>query len=367
VTVSRALALVAAALVLAAPASAGPPAVQARAYLVENGATGEVLAARSARTRVPIASITKLMTVLVALELARPDMYVSVDPVASSVGESTVNLRPGERLTVRELVEAALIQSANDAAWALAAGVGPRDPVAFVARMNVKARRLGLRDTHFVRPDGLDVPGHHSSARDVTLLARIAMRNPVVRDIVDEEAATISGGRRLRTWNDLLGLVHGTIGVKTGHTAAAGWSQVAAVRAPGFVLYATLLGGPTRARRNADLAALIRWGLSLHRAAEVISAGRVYARADVGFGRRPLDVVAARRVVRSVRVDRALREVVVAPAVARLPVRRQQRLGIVRVFDGRRLVGESPLVAARTVERPGLAARVWWGFRSIFA
>jgi D-alanyl-D-alanine carboxypeptidase (penicillin-binding protein 5/6) len=340
--------------------------VAARAYVVENGATGEVLAAVRPRARVPIASITKLMTVLVALEEARPELHITVDSAATSVGESTINLRPGERITVGELVEAALIQSANDAAWALAAGLGKRDVAHFVARMNAKARELGMRDTHFVRPDGLDVPSHYSSARDVTLLARVAMRNPVIRAIVDEPTGTISGGRRLHTWNDLLGTLRGTIGVKTGHTAAAGWSQVAAVRAPGFVLYATLLGGPTRARRNADLASLIGWGLSLYRSVEVISARRVYARADVGYGRRPLDVVAPGRIVRSVRVARPLREVVVAPKVARLPVRANQRLGVVRVFDGKRLVAESPLLASRSVARPGLASRVWWKVRSVF-
>jgi serine-type D-Ala-D-Ala carboxypeptidase (penicillin-binding protein 5/6) len=364
--VRRALAIGAVALVLAAPASAAPPEVAARAYVVENGATGEVLAAFRPRARLPIASITKLMTVLVALEKARPERHVTVDPVAVSVGESTIHLRPGERITVGDLIEAALIQSANDAAWALAAGVGERDVKSFVARMNAKAQQLGLRETHFVRPDGLDVSGHVSSARDVTLLARVAMRNPVIRSIVDEQSATIGGDRRVHTWNDLLGTLGGTIGVKTGHTAAAGWSQVAAVNAPGFVLYATLLGSPTRARRNADLTALIRWGLSLYRPVEVVSKTRVYARADVGYGREPLDIVASRPVVRSVRLARPLREVVVAPAVVQLPVRKDQRVGSVRVYDGERLVAESQLIATRSVGRPGFASRAWSRVRSIF-
>ena len=99
--------------------------------------------------------------------------------------------------------------------------------------MNAKARALGLRETHFVRPDGLDVAGHVSSARDVTLLARAAMQNATIRSIVDDRTATISGGRRLHTWNDLLGSFPGVIGVKTGHTDAAGWSQVAAARGAG--------------------------------------------------------------------------------------------------------------------------------------
>lgn len=362
---SRALVAVAAALVLAAPASAVPPDVNASAYLVENGATGEVLAGYRANARVPVASITKLMTVLVALELARPDDVLVAPPSAAAIGESTIHLRAGEHVTVRDLVEASLIQSANDAAWALAANIGKGDVDSFVAMMNGKARALGLNDTHFVRPDGLDVPGHVSSARDVTLLARVAMRNPLIRSIVDDRTATIAGGRRLHTWNDLLGSFPGTIGVKTGHTAAAGWSQVAAVTAPGFVLYATILGSPTRAQRNTDLVELLRWGLSIHRAVEVVSTSRAYARMEIGYGRERLEIVAARRVVRAVRVDRPLREVVVAPMSVRLPVVKGERLGTVRVFDGVRLVASAPLVASRSSERPGLLSRAWWGLRGL--
>jgi serine-type D-Ala-D-Ala carboxypeptidase (penicillin-binding protein 5/6) len=356
----RALAAVAAALVVAAPAAAGPPQVRAKAYLVENGATGEVLAGSHANVRVPVASITKLMTVLVALEHAKLTDVVVAPPSAAAVGESTINLRAGERISVNDLVAAALVQSANDAAWALAAHVGKGDVNAFVRMMNAKARAIGLRETHFVRPDGLDVSGHVSSARDVTLLARVAMRNSTIRSIVDDRNATISGGRRLHTWNDLLGSFPGLIGVKTGHTAAAGWSQVAAVRRNGFILYATLLGSPTRSQRNADLATLLRWGLSRYAAIPVVEGTRAYARAEVGYGKDPVALVAPQPVVRSVRVDRPLRERVVAATAVDLPVRKGQRLGEVRVYDGARLVASSPLVAARAVEKLGFFRRVSW-------
>jgi D-alanyl-D-alanine carboxypeptidase (penicillin-binding protein 5/6) len=341
-------------------AAAGPPNVTAKAYLVQNGATGEVLAAHDANVRLPIASITKLMTVLVALEHVQLDDVVVAAPSATSVGESTIHLRPGERIAVRDLVEAALVQSANDAAWALAVHVGKGDVGVFVKMMNAKARRLGLTGTRFVRPDGLDVPGHVSTARDVTQLARVAMRNPAIRDMVDDRTPTIAGGRRLHTWNDLLGTLPAVIGVKTGHTAAAGWSQVAAARGSGFVLYATLLGSPTRSQRNADLGALVRWGLSRYARAGVVSTDRVYARARVGYGRAPVALVAPKAISRSVRVDRPLRERVVAATAVKLPVGKGQRLGEVLVFDGDRLLARSPLVAARSVARPGFADRVGW-------
>jgi D-alanyl-D-alanine carboxypeptidase (penicillin-binding protein 5/6) len=334
--------------------------VGARAYVVENAATGEVLAARAPTRRLPMASITKLMTVLVTLEREPLSHVVTVAPGAASVGESSIELVPGERLTVRDLVEAALIQSANDAADALAYDVGHGNVGAFVALMNARARRMGLRDTHFTRPDGLDAAGHYSSARDLTLLARVVMHQPAVRHIVRQRTATIAGGRVLHTWNDLLGSFPGLIGVKTGHTAAAGWCEVGAVRARGFSIYATVLGSPTRAQRNADLAALLRWGLSRYRTVAVVERGRAYSTIEIGYGRAPLPLVAPRSLVRAVRVDRPLTQRVVADTAVRLPVRKGQVLGEVRAFEGRKLLGVRPLVAARSVAPPGVVGRIRW-------
>ena len=166
------------ALVTTAAAVAGPPPVLARAFIVENPATGEVLAQHGAWTRVPIASITKLMTVLVTLDHARWQDVVRVRADAAAVGESTVHLRAGERIRVGDLVKAALIQSANDAAVALADYVGHGDRSAFVAMMNAKARELGLERTHFIRPDGLDVRGDDQVLRSWREHAQIRWGRP---------------------------------------------------------------------------------------------------------------------------------------------------------------------------------------------
>jgi D-alanyl-D-alanine carboxypeptidase (penicillin-binding protein 5/6) len=352
--------VVAALLLLAAPALASAPQVGGRAYVVENATMGEVLLQRNPHLRVPIASITKLMTVLVTLEHARLDDVVTVTGPAAARGESTIFLRRGERLTVRELVQAALIQSANDAAAALADYVGKGNRGRFVTLMNRKARQLGLRDTHFVNADGLDAPGHYSSAEDVTRLARVAMRNPAVRKTVRMKEATISGGRRLETWNDLLSTFPGLLGVKTGHTSAAGWSQVAAARGPGFVVYATLLGEPTRGQRNDDLARLLAWGISRYRVLPLVKAGQTYAIARLPYDRRPLALVAAETRSRVVRLGKQLAVRVVAPATLSLPIEKGERLGEVRILRHGRLIASSPLVASRAVTRPGVLGRVGW-------
>jgi D-alanyl-D-alanine carboxypeptidase (penicillin-binding protein 5/6) len=298
------------------------------------------------------------MTVLVTLDHAKWDDVVRVRSAAAAVGESTVNLRAGERLTVGDLIKAALIQSANDAADALADYVGHGDSHHFVELMNAKARELGLDRTHFIRPDGLDISGHYSTARDVTTLAQVAMRIPRIRAVVRLRTDSIAGGRRLHTWNDLLGAFTGLYGVKTGHTAAAGWCEVAAVRRYGVTLYTTVLGSPTRSQRNSDLASLLRWGISRYRPVWVVQPGRVYLRAELGYGKDAVPIVAARPRARPVRVDKKLVERIAAPNALELPVEQGQRVGEVRVYSGRRLVARSALIAGRSVERPGFGARV---------
>jgi serine-type D-Ala-D-Ala carboxypeptidase (penicillin-binding protein 5/6) len=357
--VKRLIAVAVAALALAAPAQAGVPRVDARAFLVEDATTGEVLVQSNAAARVPIASITKLMTVLVTLKsgVTLSDV-VTVERDAAAVGESSINLRAGERITVSDLLEGALIQSANDAADALADYVGHGNEAAFVARMNAEARRLHLRGTHFVRPDGLDAPGHVSTARDVTTLAKRLMRYPVVRAIVRRRDATISGGRHLHTWNDLLGVFRGLVGVKTGHTGGAGWCEVAEVKRDGLDVFATILGSPSRGKRNGDLAALLRWAMSVERPAWVIAPGRVYARVAVGYGHEDVPLLATRAVARPVRLDRPLIEHVVASGAASLPLEQGTRLGEVRVFSGRKLIAREALVVSRSFSRPGVARRV---------
>jgi serine-type D-Ala-D-Ala carboxypeptidase (penicillin-binding protein 5/6) len=355
--VKRRLVVAAAALALATPALAALPQVHARAYMVEDAATGQVLAEYRQRARVPIASLTKLMTVLLTVEHTKPSDVVTVAPGAAAVGESSIDLRPRERLTVRELLEGALIQSANDAADALAYYVGKGSEARFVAMMNTRARQLGLTDTHYARPDGLDAPGHVSSARDVTKLARLLMRRPIVRSIVRMQRATIVGGRVLHTWNDLLATFPGVFGVKTGHTSAAGWNEVASVDRGGAVVYATILGSPDRATRNADLTALLRWALSRYQRIPVLTPGQVYAKVKVGYGRSPLGLVPAQGLVRSVRIDQPIVQRVVAEAAATLPVKRGERLGEIRVYQRGRLLARKPLVAGRTIKRPGALSR----------
>lgn len=339
-----------------------PPPVEARAVVVADGRTGDVLYERNSDRRMAMASITKLMTALVTLEHARPGDTVTIPPGGSSPGGSSIFLTPGERLSVHDLLAAALIQSANDAAYALARHVGDGSVKRFVRLMNEKAAELGLEDTHFARPDGLDAPGHYSTAEDLLRLGRIAMEEPLVRKLVRRKTYSISGGRTLESWNDLLWTYPGLYGVKTGHTDHARWSEVAAARRDGTSTWAVVLGSPTRAKRNAAVAELLDWGFDQYARFTLVRGGERYAAAAIPFSDDRLELVAAGSASRVVRLGDGTRfvERVVAPETVELPVAKGQKLGEVVVLDGERVVAREPLVATRDVSAPSLGERLGW-------
>ena len=302
------------------------------------------------------------MTALVTLNRSRSSEIVTVDPAAAAVGGATVDLQAGERISVRDLLEATLIESANDAANALAAYIGGTGGIdRFVRLMNRKASRLSLTDTTFMRPDGLDVPGHRSSARDVLRLALDAMENAEFRELVRRRNATIAGDREVETTNDLLGTYSGLLGVKTGHTTGAGWSQVAVARRDGVVIYAVILGSPSREQRNADLRKALDWGLSEYGRVTLVDAGRQYAETGVPFEEeRRLALVADRSVNRVVRYGEPLVERVVAPSVIRLPVRAGEARGSVQILKDGEVIAERELVAAESIAAPSFQLRLGW-------
>jgi D-alanyl-D-alanine carboxypeptidase (penicillin-binding protein 5/6) len=335
-----------------------PQIAAASWYLV--GDDGSVLARSNAGRARAIASITKLMTAVIVLENAALSDVVRVSPRATSVGESTVYLRAGEELTVAALLRATLIPSANDAADALALHVGRGSADRFVELMNAKAEELGLSDTHFENPHGLDEAGHVSSARDATTLVRYALGVPFIRDALGRSDVELSGGRTFPTTDDLLVTWAPLVGGKTGHTRAAGWSQAAAAARAGATVYGTVLGSDSRAARNAALRELLSFGLDQYRRVQVIAAARVYATAKTGYGQPDVELVASKPVVGTVRKGTRLVQRVVAPTSLALPVAKGQRLGRVEVYDRNRLVASSNLVAAAAVADAGFWAKAQW-------
>ena len=341
-----------------APA-APPPRLAAAAWYVV-GPDGAVLAAHDARTSRAMASITKLMTAIVTLEHARLSDVVTVDPRAARIGESTVYLRAGQRLTVEQLVQGALVKSANDAAEALALYVGHGSQSAFVALMNAKARELGLPDTHYVNPHGLDAHGHVSSARDTTVLLRYALRIPFLRRTLGRTEVEVPEDGRFQTTDDLLESWPPLLGGKTGHTADAGWSETAAAREHGITVYGTVLGSRDESARNEALQTLLEYGIGRYRRVVAIDANRVYATAATGYGRPDAELVPGGRALLTVPERTPLVVHVVAPTSVTLPVRTHQRLGSITVFAGGRVVASAGLVARAGVSEPGWGGKLVW-------
>ncbi len=219
------------------------PAVDASAAALVDRPSNTVLFAKNADMPLPMASTTKLMTVLKALETLAPDQVVMV-PEAALVGGASMGLRAGERLSVRALLYGALLPSGNDAAMALALNAAASED-AFVAWMNEQAAAWGLQNTHFANPTGLDAPNHASSARDLAALGRRALDDPLLASIVRQPEATIEG-YNLKNTNDLLTTFAGAYGVKTGTTDAAGQVLIGAAKRSDSDAIVVVMNSPDR-------------------------------------------------------------------------------------------------------------------------
>ena len=297
--------------------------------------TGQVLYAKAARTRRPIASVTKIMTALVVLERLDPSATVTAGPDAARAGGARLGLRAGERITVRNLLYALLLSSANDAAVALSDAVAGSVP-AFVRLMDRRAGVLGLRDTLFTSPSGLDDAGY-SSASDLIALTRAAYARPLFTAIVRTKfwdvPAPSGPARHLENRNPLLWLYPGAVGVKTGSTARAGHCLVAAAGGNGRRVAAVVLGAPVEAFD--DAASLLNFGL-LELTIPVVAAG---------------DLVTLVRKDLSGTIERRLRPV----AGLALPIRAGDRIGTDEIRVEGRVIGLVPALAAISAPPSGAA------------
>jgi len=259
--------IAASAILAGTPAAAAPPRISARtAFLVQPDTRDVVYARGPGRTR-PMASTAKLMTALLTLEHKKLGSMVTAAPYNAAPGESVAGLRAGERLTVADLLRALLLPSANDAALTLADAVGGSES-AFVAQMNRRARQLGLRDTHYANPIGLDSPGEYSSARDLVELALVLRRNPFFRATVNLPRAVLRSGshpRVLVNRNDLVARIPYVDGVKSGHTNTAGYVLVGSARRAGVTVVSAVMGEPSLTARDSDTLALLRYALARYR------------------------------------------------------------------------------------------------------
>ena len=243
-------------------ALASAPLVQARSAILMNRITGEILYEKNAWERRAPASTTKILTAILALEKGQPDTVIEVSENAAAVGEATLQLNPGDSLTMIDLLHGALMKSGNDACVALAEAVSPSE-AEFVNLMNFKARVLGAQDTTFYNTNGLPHNDHLTTAYDLALIARYAMQNPVFAEIVGKRyyPLTWRDSRRslyLKNTNKLLWSYQWATGVKTGTTNKAGKCLVAAGSYQEREMIVVVLNTPDR---FGDAVRLLEFGL----------------------------------------------------------------------------------------------------------
>ncbi|HEX3978559.1 MAG TPA: D-alanyl-D-alanine carboxypeptidase family protein [Solirubrobacteraceae bacterium] len=331
-----------------------PPALSVSAAALYAPATHQLLYGVNAQKRVAIASTTKLMTALIVLQHVHKlsTMFTQNDYTSAAV-DSQIGLEPGERMSVHDLLLALMLPSADDAAEDLAVNVGHGSVARFVSMMNAEAHTLGLRNTRYTTPIGLDTPGNYSTAADLVKLADYDMTHSAYfARIVGLPRATLSSGNHVRTVtnrNDLVGRYPWIDGVKTGHTLDAGYVLVASGHRGGMALISAVLGTDSETSRDANTLALLDYGAAF-RVWTPVRKGQLMARPTVKEqpSLHPTVTAAAgytRILPRSapVRVDISVAHQLVGPVPA------QSVVGTATVTDGRRVLARIPLVLTRRV------------------
>jgi D-alanyl-D-alanine carboxypeptidase (penicillin-binding protein 5/6) len=351
-----------------AKAPACPSTAKAPSAIVIEVSTGIVACARAPDRRRPVGSTTKLMTALLTLEKAKLSDVFTASSYRPAPIESKIGLLPGEKMRVSDLMRGLLVESGNDAAAALAKGVGGSEK-GFVRMMNQRARALDLDNTHYANPIGLDAEGNYSSARDLVTLATILRTNSFFKKVVDSPRVTLKTGDHPRTFTNRNRLVVNypfVNGVKTGHTRQAGYVLVGSASRDGVQLISAVLDTPSETARDLDTLALFKWAFPRFQRIRPVIKGHVMASVPIRFRQGAKLKLKAARTVRRI-VLRGHRDAVtvkvIAPSEVAGPIRGGQRLGRVEVRQRGTLVATVPLIAGAALPAANITQKTksWAG------
>ncbi len=331
-------------------------AISADKAIMVDGQTEQVLYEKNADEQALIASTTKIMTALVICEQCNVLDRIQIPKEAVGVEGSSMYLQEGEILTVQELLYGLMLRSGNDAATALAIYCGGTVE-GFAELMNDKAHRLGLENTHFVNPHGLDAPNHYSSARDLAMLAAYAMKNPIFAMTVSTKNITI-GARSLRNHNKLLWSVEGADGVKTGFTKAAGRLLVSSAVRNGRRLIAVTMNAPDDWN---DHKKLLEQGFNNYFPQTLVEKGQIVGTVAVAGGTSGyVDVIAEESFTFSLREGEKWYLDLTDPGFVYAPVASGQYAGFAHIFVEEKPVGKVSLIYGKTIEQEREQKLPWW-------
>ena len=347
-------------------ASVPPPNVDSPSCVVMDAVSGQVLFEKDARTRRSPASVTKIMTMVLVLEdVAAGRIKLTDEAVCSEnaweMGGTEVWAEPGESMTVDQWLRAVAVGSANDAAVVLAEFVGGTEE-AFVARMNQRARELGMNDTTFKNPHGLDAEGHLTTAMDIALLSRHAVTVPHLLDYTKIYQQEFRGGKNLLTnFNKLVYLYPGADGLKTGMTDSSGYCISATAKRDSSRFIVVIMGAKTPDERMNDAWRLLDWCFANFRSLPILAAGEPVAEARVLKGKSDSVVLVPKAPFAVTLVKGQKGEVKRQLSIGKIvaPVEIGAVMGTVAIeVDGRK-VAEVPLVARDAVDRAGFLDYAW--------
>lgn len=341
---------------VSAQASGSPPGLSAVSAILVDGESGRVLFEKNANEERAIASITKLMTALVAVESAASlEEEVTILPEWTGIEGSSIYLRAGEIVPLETLLYGLLMASGNDAAVAVA-GYCAGTVDAFVERMNAKAAELGMAHTHFTNPNGLSEEGHYSTAYDMALLARACSKNETVARIAATKSITL-GTRTFTNHNKLLWRYEGCTGMKTGYTEQAGRTLVSSAQRNGQTLIAVTLCAPND---WADHTALFDYGFGAFSRNILCTAGKEFRRVPVQGGLVPfVPAVTAEELSFPLTEVEQVRAKVTLPDSVEAPVEQGTVLGKLSFYQGETLIGETDLIADASVRRDEAESRTF--------
>ena len=331
-------------------------AVSAQHAILMDGQTGRILYEKGADERSLIASTTKIMTALIICEQCNVLDRMRIPKEAVGIEGSSMYLQEGEVLTLQELLYGLMLSSGNDAAVALAIYCGGTVE-GFAQLMNDKARQLGMKDTHFENPNGLDSPGHYSTARDLAVLASYAMENPIFAKTVSAKTVTV-GNRSLRNHNKLLWQVEGADGVKTGFTKAAGRILVSSAVRNGRRLICVTINAPDDWKDHADL---LNDGFSRYTMQRIVETGEFVGRISVLGGETDcVDVLAGEDFSYPLANDERYSLLLSGPGFAFAPVAEGEQAGYAHVLVDGKAVGKVEVFYSQTIERQKEPERSFW-------
>lgn len=331
-------------------------AISARSAIMMDCTTGRILYGKDVDRKSLIASTTKIMTALVVCEQCNVLDRMKVPKEAVGIEGSSLYLQEGEVLTIQELLYGMMLHSGNDAAVALAIYCGGTVEN-FVELMNDKARTLGLKNTHFENPNGLDGVEHYSTAEDLGILADYAMDNPVFAKIVSTKTIKI-GQRYLKNHNKLLWMLDGADGIKTGYTKAAGRILVSSAVREGRHLVAVTISAPNDWQ---DHLQLLEDGFSQYKPSVIIEDNTILGTAEIAGGTcNSVTLVTKEAFVYALRDDEVPRVVLPAPGFVYAPVAMGQDAGYAQIYLEEQLIGTVPLVYGQTIEQNVLPEANRW-------